>query len=287
MPTETTRLLTLHEAPHMTWKRIAAIHGIDPTFTTAYHLSATELASCLYLQPLQASALHRFLHSTERTPAFYREKGIEILTPFMEEYPERLRHIYDPPWVIYAKGRTNLLHSEKSLAVVGTRKLTSYGMEALEELLPPVMERGTVIISGLAAGTDAAAHKLTIRKKGVAIAVLGAGFDHIYPRENTALFHHLSRHHLLLSEFAPDTPPRKWQFPMRNRIISGLSDAVFITEAASRSGSLITAYQALEQGRDVKVLPGSIFSPMSAGTNQLIKEGAAPVMSADDLLDPE
>ncbi|SFM27055.1 DNA processing protein [Salibacterium qingdaonense] len=277
----------MHEAPHMTWKRTAAIHRIDPTFSLPYHLSAPELADCLHLKPHQASLLYRYLHSTERTPACYEKQDIHILTPFMEEYPERLRHIYDPPWVIYAKGSTDLLHSEKSLAVVGTRKPTSYGIEALEELLPPVMERGTVIISGLASGTDAAAHKLTIRKKGAAIAVLGAGFDHIYPRENTALFHHLSRYHLLLSEFAPDTPPRKWQFPMRNRIISGLSDAVFITEAASRSGSLITAYQALEQGRDVKVLPGSIFSPMSAGTNQLMKEGAAPVMSAEDLVDPK
>ncbi|MFD2704819.1 DNA-processing protein DprA [Salibacterium lacus] len=269
----------------MTWKRTAAIYRIDPTFSLPYHLSASELAQCLHLEPYQASSLRRYLHSTERTPACYEKQDIHILTPFMKEYPQRLRHIYDPPWVLYAKGRIDLLHSEKSLAVVGTRKPTSYGLEALEELLPPVIEQGTCIISGLAAGTDTAAHKLTVRKKGAAAAVLGAGFAHIYPRENTAIFHQLSRCHLLLSEFPPDTPPRKWQFPMRNRIISGLSDAVFITEAASRSGSLITAYQALEQGRDVKVLPGSIFSPMSAGTNQLIKEGALPVTGAHDLLE--
>ncbi|MGY4689809.1 DNA-processing protein DprA [Salibacterium sp. K-3] len=267
----------------MTWKRMAVLCRIDPAFSAPYKLSASELSSCLHLPRDRASSLYRYLHTTESPLHVYRENGIHILTPFMKEYPERLRHMYDPPWVLYAKGKQELLKRKESLAVVGTRKPTPYGLKALEELLPPVIRSGTSIISGLAAGTDTAAHKLAVRENGSAVAVLGAGFDHIYPRENTALFHHLSRFHLLLSEFSPSTPPRKWQFPMRNRIISGLSDAVFITEAAARSGSLITAYQALEQGRDVKALPGSIFSTQSAGTNQLIKEGAAAVTEVSDL----
>ncbi|WP_084414065.1 DNA-processing protein DprA [Salibacterium aidingense] len=281
--TNTSRILHLHEAPYLTWKKVTALYKADPALSLPYQLSPSELSKQLRLSAEQAGTLYHYLHTPENKMAAYQARHIHILTPFMNEYPPRLHHIYDPPWVLYARGNLELLQTPSSLAVVGTRKLTAYGRNAMNQFLSPVIRQNRTIISGLAIGTDTLAHKITVREKGTTIAVLGSGFDCIYPRENTGLAEHLSTHHLLLSEYPPSTPPRKWQFPMRNRIISGLADAVFISEAAERSGSLITAYQALEQGKDVKALPGPVFSPMSKGTNQLIKEGAAPVTSFEDL----
>ncbi|WP_246031755.1 DNA-processing protein DprA [Salibacterium salarium] len=249
-----------------------------------YHLSPAEIVETLNMSTNQATALCQYLRTTTSTFETYKSQGIHILTPFHDSYPLRLSQIYDPPWVLYVKGNLELLHKPYTLGVVGTRTPSMYGRDALQRLLPPLIKQGVSIISGMAKGTDTIAHSLVIKEKGYTIAVLGSGFHHIYPRENEALAHHLSTSHLLVTEYPPNTPPRKWQFPMRNRIISGLSDTVFVSEAGERSGSLITAYQGLEQGKEVRALPGSIFSSMSKGTNQLIKEGAEPVVAPEDLL---
>lgn len=283
--TFTEKILHLHEAPFIQWKRLRAFYEADPALEIAYQLNPSELSSFLRISTSQAMFLYRYLHTSSPIDRrkTYDKQGIHLLTPFDKIFPDRLAHIYDPPWVLYAKGDLNLLHSPFSLAVVGTREPTEYGKNALVHLLPPIIRNNVTIVSGLAKGTDALAHQITLKQNGRTIAVLGSGFDHIYPRENAALASAIAADHLLLSEYPPPTPPKKWQFPMRNRLISALSDLTFISEAGERSGSLITAYQALEQGKDVKVLPGTIFSPMSKGTNQLIAEGAAPVQNSGDL----
>ncbi|SDG97488.1 DNA processing protein [Alteribacillus persepolensis] len=283
--TLTEKLLLLHEAPAMTWKRLMAVYQQDSTFQLPFHMPPHHLSRFFHLNPRQAASLYRFLHS--RSPSeklhHYKKANIHVLTPFHPQFPERLKQMHDPPWILYAKGNLDLLHAANSLAVVGTRKLTEYGKMAMRVLLPPLLEERVTIVSGLAAGTDTYAHMLAVQHHGTTIAVLGSGFDHIYPKGNMQLAGILAAKHLLISEYPPDLPPRKWHFPMRNRLISALSDITFITEAGKRSGSLITAHQALEQGRDVRVLPGSIFSPMSKGTNELLSEGAALVAKSEDL----
>lgn len=281
-----TVLLHLFEAPHMTWKRIHVIFTKDPSFLLPYQLSKQKLATLLQLPPLHANELYRYLRDTSPEALAQRyetDRNIQIITRFDAAYPERLQHMYDPPWLLYVSGDLSLLSSPYTLAVVGSRTPTDYGKKAIRALLPPLIQNDVAIISGLAKGTDTFAHQTAIQWGGKTIGVLGSGFYHMYPKENESLFKYMTTHHLVISEYPPHTPPRKWQFPLRNRIISGLSDVVFITEAASRSGSLITAYQALEQGREVGVLPGSIFSPVSAGTHQLLSEGAFPVWKPEHL----
>ncbi|SDH92936.1 DNA-processing protein DprA [Alteribacillus bidgolensis] len=261
--TFTEKLLHLHEAPCIHWKRILAFYQADPAFELPYQMNPSDLSSFLRISPAQASLTYHYLHSCSPNEklTMYQDKGIHILTSFDKCFPERLNYMYDPPWILYAKGDLRLLHSPLSLAVVGTRTPTEYGKNALHHLLPELIKSGVTIVSGLAKGTDAFSHNIAINKGGKTIAVLGSGFEHIYPRHHSRIASVIAEKHLLLSEYPPSIPPRKWQFPMRNRLISALSDITFISEAGERSGSLITAYQALEQGKDVRVLPGSIFSP--------------------------
>ncbi|WP_240375301.1 DNA-processing protein DprA [Bacillus piscicola] len=269
----------------MTWKRLHRCWKIDTSFRQIYEMNPAYLSNILRLSPGQSAHVYHHLHSISPLATYraYEALGIQILTRFDDEYPERLLHIYDPPWILYAKGSVELLQRQRSLAVVGTRTPTDYGKKALHYLLPPLIKKKVLIVSGLARGIDTLAHHITLRSQGRTIAVLGSGFDYIYPRENTNLAMNIASHHLLLSEFPPSVPPQKWHFPMRNRLISGLSDITFIAEAGERSGSLITAYQALDQGKEVRALPGTIFSSMSKGTNHLIAEGADPVKSPHDL----
>lgn len=214
----------------------------------------------------------------------YAKQSINMITLASDCYPFLLKHIYDPPFVLFYKGDLSLL-TLPLMGVVGARECTQYGRKALEQLLPLLIEHKVGIISGLAKGIDTYAHHETTQLNGKTIAVIGTGLDVTYPRENVALQAHLSLHHLVLSEYPLGTPPRKHHFPMRNRIISGLSDGVLVIEARSRSGSLITARMALEEGRDVFAVPGSIFSELSRGCNDLIKLGAIPVTEASDILD--
>ncbi|WP_245757785.1 DNA-processing protein DprA [Alteribacillus iranensis] len=269
----------------MTWKRMKRLMRHDSTLKSLYEWSPPFFSRLLHLSSSQALHVYRYLHATnpKHIRDQYKTRNIEIITPLHEAYPKRLLQIYDPPWVLYGKGDISLLHASSLLAVVGTRTPTDYGTQALKHLLPPLIKKKVPIVSGLATGIDGLSHSLAIKHSGKTVAVLGSGFDYIYPREHKKLANTIASEHLLLSEYSPSTPPRKWQFPARNRIISGLADLIFIVEAGERSGSLITAYQALEQGKEVRVLPGSIFSPYSKGTNTLIEEGAAPVLTPEHL----
>lgn len=220
--------------------------------------------------------LERELRSLERIDC-------KLIAYGEEGYPENLINIYDPPPLLYVRGE---LREEDSfaVAVVGTRRATPYGREACERIVEQLVEHGFTVVSGLARGIDSVAHRTALRCGGRTIAVLGSGFNHIYPRENAGLAEEIAEKGALITEFPTITPPMDLNFPRRNRIISGLSLATVVVEAGERSGALITADFALEQGREVLAVPGSIFSPASKGTHKLIKEGAALMEDIDDLL---
>ncbi len=209
-----------------------------------------------------------------------------LLTLADDDYPARLLEIADPPAILYLKGRRELLAAANAagIAIVGSRNATPGGLRNAETFARALSDAGMTIISGMALGIDAAAHRGGMDGTGSSIAVVGTGLDLVYPARNRALAHELAEKGLLVSEFALGTPALANNFPRRNRIISGLSRGVLVVEAALASGSLITARQAGEQGRDVFAIPGSIHSPFSKGCHQLIKQGAKLVDDAVDIL---
>lgn len=209
------------------------------------------------------------------------KNGIQAVSLSDQQYPELLKEIPDPPVVLYAKG--NLKHLNYStIAVVGPRDMTDYGYTVIEALLPE-LSRDFVIVSGLAKGVDAKAHRVALEQGGSTIAVLGTGVDVPYPKANTELYNDIVKNGLVISEYPPGTPPIPRNFPQRNRIISGLCLGTLVIEASEKSGSLITANLALDQNRDVFAVPGSIFSKQSVGVHNLIKSGAKCVTSAEDI----
>jgi DNA processing protein len=212
-----------------------------------------------------------------------RESGSELIAFADPRYPERLREIFDPPFALFAHGRTELLET-LTLGVVGTRRPTPYGLAVAERLSGDLARAGLTIVSGMARGIDTAAHRGALAAGGDTIAVLGCGVDVVYPSENRKLATEIAERGLLLSEFPMGAPAYPQNFPIRNRIISGLSLGVLVIEGAQYSGSSITARLALEQGREVFAVPGSIISKMSWGPNLLIKQGAKLVQDWNDVV---
>ena len=212
-------------------------------------------------------------------------KEIFILTAYDAAYPARLRNIYEAPLLLYGKGAMPLFDDEAAVAVIGTRKCTPYGVHAAESLGYEMAKQGAMIVSGLAEGIDAAAHRGALRAGGFVAGVLGCGVDVVYPASSRRLYEDIAATGVLLSEYPPGSAPERWHFPARNRIISGLSVAAVVVEAPADSGALITAQLASEQGRDVFAVPGPIDSPSSRGCNELIRDGAGLVMEAWDVLD--
>jgi len=208
---------------------------------------------------------------------------IRKVTEQDETYPKSLRELVDRPSVLYVKGRWPLPETCR-IGIVGTRRASFYGLEAAQRFTIDLVRHGIVIVSGLAAGIDACAHRMTLQQGGWTVAVLGHGFGHQFPKENAPLFAEIAKQGTIVTEFSYETPPVATNFPLRNRIISGLSQGVVVIEAGMRSGASITARYAAEQGRDVFVVPGSIFSPQSQGCHRLIKEGAKLTDSVADIL---
>lgn len=206
-------------------------------------------------------------------------------SPDTHPYLQILSHIAKKPKTLYFGG-TLPEARRPSVAIVGTRKPTKYGKEVTETIASDLAKRGIIIMSGLAYGVDALAHRAALEARGTTIAVLANGLPEIYPVAHKQLATSIIDHGgALISEYDPHASAKSWTFLERNRIVSGLADAVIITEAASRSGTLNTAMHALEQGKEVFVVPGNITSPMSVGCNQLLKQGATPITSADDVLE--
>jgi len=209
---------------------------------------------------------------------------VGIITIFDENYPKNLKEIFDPPILLYVKGEL-LPVDFAAIAIVGSRRTSYYGQEITQRISYDLAQKGVTIVSGMARGVDTAAHRGAIKGKGRTIAVWGSGLDVVYPPENARLADEIATCGALISEFPMQTPPYKENFPRRNRIISGLSLGVLVVEAAQRSGALITAGFALEQGREVFAVPGRAGSFTSKGTHNLIKEGAKLVEGPEDILE--
>jgi DNA processing protein len=213
-----------------------------------------------------------------------KKLGIVTVDIGSSYYPPLLREIYNPPYLLYAKGNVSLL-TNKCIAIVGSRNSTHYGKKVAFKLAGQLSKRGFTVVSGFARGIDSYAHKGAMAVAGTTIAVLGNGLDVIYPRENYSLMKEIMENGLMVSEYPPGTSPLRGNFPARNRLISGLSVGVVVVEASEHSGALITADFAVEQNREVFAVPGNINSPNSTGTNRLIKEGAKMVNSVEDILE--
>ncbi|KAA8781331.1 DNA protecting protein DprA [Lactobacillus crispatus] len=205
------------------------------------------------------------------------EQQCDVISFFDEAYPEKLRQIYRPPMVLFTRGDISLLQKE-IITIVGSRYPTKYSQDVINRLVPNIVQSGQVVASGLAKGVDALAHKAALFNQGKTIAVIGNGLNFSYPMQNFALQEEIVQKGLLISEYLPDTPPRPYRFPERNRILAGLSQSVIVTEAKEKSGSLITANLALQENRDIYAVPGPITNALSAGPNQLIEAGATPIV---------
>ena len=216
--------------------------------------------------------------------AWLEDSNNHIVTLADSDYPQALLNIPDPPLLLYVKGRLDLLN-RSALAIVGSRSATPQGINNAEAFAKSLSDAGLCIISGMAHGIDAAAHRGALRGQGSSIAVVGTGLDKVYPAANRDLAHALAQQGALISEFPLGTPPLAANFPRRNRLISGMSLGCLVVEASLQSGSLITARLALEQGRDVFAIPGSIHAPQSKGCHALLKQGAKLVETAQDILE--
>ncbi|MCE1254429.1 MAG: DNA-processing protein DprA [Anaerolineae bacterium] len=212
------------------------------------------------------------------------KQKILILTWNDSNYPAYLKQIDQPPPVIYVKGEISA-RDDWAVAVVGTRRVTAYGRQVAAELSRFLVQNGITVVSGLARGVDSIAHETSLSVPGRTLAVLGCGVDRIYPPENNFLAEKIVENGALISDYAPGTPPDAANFPPRNRIIAGLSRATIVIEAGQESGALITAAFAVDQGRDVFAVPGSIYAPQSKGTNRLIQQGAIPLIDYSQLLE--
>ncbi|WP_064093724.1 DNA-processing protein DprA [Rossellomorea aquimaris] len=275
---------------HLHHCRGIGIRGMKKLLTSSnlpsiFNLSSTTLQNILQTTAANTEIFFKDLHSfpSAKYMKIYSENNIKWITILDDEYPFLLKNVYDPPLIFFYIGNKNLLQASKKLAIIGSRKSTLYTTKILQELIPKLVEKQVIIISGLAKGADTIAHTLTIDNGGGTIGVLGGGFNHIYPKQNAPLAKKMKEEQLLISEYPPYVKPEKWHFPFRNRIISGLSNAVFITEAEKKSGTFITADYALNEGRDVLCVPGPIFDHLSQGTNALIQEGAKMVLSIEDI----
>ena len=277
--------LWLTELPGLTNQTRLALLRHFPTPEDVYYADPAEVLLTEGITREQAELLEdKDCAAAEKVLADCGELGLHIVTISDAAYPNRLRNIFDPPCLLYVRGRLPAFDDEAAVAVVGTRDCTPYGVSCAEKLGFGLAAGGALVVSGLARGIDSAALRGALRGGGTVTAVLGNGLDVVYPRENRYLYEDIAASGALLSEYPPGTPPEGRHFPVRNRIMSGLSLATLVVEAPERSGALITAGTALEQGRDVFAVPGPIDAPASVGCNRLIRDGAGLVTDAWDIL---
>lgn len=251
-----------------------------------YHLSYQELMKVESIGEVLARAItdDKIKMQLPKHIEYMEKNGIEIVSILDEEYPKVLKEIYDPPISLYCKGDKTIL-GKKSIGIVGCRDASEYGKKAAKYFAYQLAKENVVIVSGLARGIDSYAHIGNICAQGKTIAVIGNGLDRIYPEENTMLAQRIVKEGgVIVSEYPLGTKPDKMNFPARNRIISGLSTGILVVEAKKKSGTLITVDFALEQGKDVFVVPGNIDSINSVGTNDLIKQGAKMVTHYSDII---
>lgn len=281
-------VMALHETAGIGWQSISTLMRIvlqrGIPFDELFQIpEQTWLALGVQAKQAKAAGNIRLEESRERLGRL-RQRGIEPMCYFDEGYPTLMKESVKPPWMLYTIGRRELLN-DFSIAMIGTRSPTAYGRVMCERIAGTLAENGVCLVSGMARGIDGYSHREALRRGGATIAVLGAGVDVVYPPEHNRLHLEIAEQGLIVSEFPPGTRPSPGLFPLRNRIIAGLSRGVLIVEAAEKSGSLITADYALDCGRDVFAVPGPVTSPKSLGTLQLIKNGAKPCADANDILE--
>lgn len=279
------------------WIWLASVEGLGPVKKFAL-LNKFETAKRIYnatekeilkvdgmidkiVQNMQKAKDAKLLEKYEK---YILKNDIKIINISDDNYPVKLKNIYAPPITIFAKGDISLLNS-KSIAIVGSREPSKYGIYVAEKFSKELSKEGITIVSGLARGIDTFAHVGALSSFGKTIAVLGSGIDVVYPKENAKYYREISEKGLIISEYIVGTAPESKNFPQRNRIISGLSDGVLVVEARKNSGTMITTDFALEQGKELYVIPGNITSNLSAGTNNLIKEGAKLVTDVYEILE--
>jgi DNA processing protein len=275
-------LIALSLLPFLTPNRTRLLLEYFGLPAAACNAASSLIEGLLSVTPEQAAEVRNPLTDERRNEvAALRDR---VVTLHDEHYPPLLREIADPPLALHFRGDVSLL-SRDSVALVGSRRASTYAINAAAHLVRELAPSGLAVVSGLARGVDAAAHEASLASGTKTIGVLGTGIDVVYPRSNARLFRRIESEGVIVSEFPPGTPPRPENFPMRNRIISGLSLGTVIVEATRRSGSLITARMAAEQGREVFAVPGSIFSQGSEGTHRLVQYGAKLVHDANDILE--
>lgn len=279
------------------WIWLASVEGLGPVkkfallnkFETAkriYNATEKEILkvdgmSDKIVQNMQKAKDAKLLEKYEK---YILKNDIKIINISDDNYPAKLKNIYAPPITIFAKGDISLLNS-KSIAIVGSREPSKYGIYVAEKFSKELSKEDITIVSGLARGIDTFAHVGALSSFGKTIAVLGSGIDVVYPKENAKYYREISEKGLIISEYIVGTAPESKNFPQRNRIISGLSDGVLVVEARKNSGTMITTDFALEQGKELYVIPGNITSNLSTGTNNLIKEGAKLVTDVYEILE--
>ncbi|OGY82678.1 MAG: DNA protecting protein DprA [Candidatus Kerfeldbacteria bacterium RIFCSPHIGHO2_12_FULL_48_17] len=277
--------------PNITNQHLTRLHTQFHSFQAAWQAPLSAMKAFSRTAPETFAHYQRLRPTIKPQIAFHSLKQYNIHPIYKEDaiYPAQLKPLPDAPWLLYARGNTKLLNTNApTIAVVGSRKQTSYGREVIRHIIAPLINANITIVSGLALGNDAGAHIETLKHHGQTIAVLGSGSNDtsITPPSNFNLARRiLDNHGLILSEYPPHTPGLAHHFPARNRIIAGLSAATIVIEGALKSGALITARLAAEYGREVWAVPGSIFSQTSAGCNHLIEEGAHPFTTTAHILE--
>jgi len=278
------KLIHLHRCRGITRRTIRRLWHHDPYLELIYSLSPSEISQQYHLPLQRARSFYSDLHDFKLSQSVHSDlTKFQVITIVDKNYPSILKTIHDAPLVLYASGNISLLENKPALSVIGTRNPSGEAKRKIKYIINPLIKEGWSIVSGMARGIDSLAHILTLEEQGNTIAVLGGGFNHIYPKQNITLYKRISKNGLVLSEYPPDMPPARFHFPERNRIISGLSFGTLVIEATERSGTLITVDQALDQGREVYAVPGSPLISQTKGCNLMIQDGAKLVISANDI----
>ena len=276
-------LIALSLLPFLTPNRIRLLTETFESVESACNASSSLLQGLLSVNPEQATEVKNPLRDA-RTRQRVAELRTSVVTRIDPEYPPMLLEICDPPLALHFRGDISLL-ARPSVAIVGSRRASPYAINVAHHLAKQIASAGLAVVSGLARGVDGASHLAALDAGGKTTAVLGTGIDVVYPRSHAQLFKRIEKDGVIVTEFPPGTPPKPEHFPIRNRVISGLAHGTVVVEATSRSGSLITARMAAEQGREVFAVPGSIFAAGSEGTHRLIQYGAKLVHDVNDILE--
>lgn len=284
-PIEKGMICIIHQTAGLGNKSLGAIKNQYGSYRRFYEAPDQEVKSSTLPAPVKDAFLQlRFQLDPMAVWDEIQSQNVDLITVDEPGYPYFLRFIADPPPILYCRGNRSLFE-RPGIAIVGSRDATPYGKKIARSLAGELAQSGFAIISGMARGIDSEAHRGALAAGGKTVAILGCGVDVVYPRENASLYREIAGDGLVVSEFPWHTPPQSGNFPMRNRIIAGLSMGVVVVEAKLKSGALITVDFALEQGRDVYAVPGPITSQHSAGANHLIKQGAKLVAGVEDILE--